>query len=195
MRTVKGFSIILPNDKISRWNFTKSFYQVNHDQTEKLYNTALQMASLKKDDYVLDAYCGIGTIGLCASRYVKKVVGVEIVEDAIKNARENAKNNKITNARFYVGDASSFMEQLKKKDEHFDVAFIDPPRGGCDKRFINSLMDFAPEKIIYISCNPATLARDLKILSENYEVKKVQPLDMFSNTYHVETVCLLTLKK
>ena len=172
----------------------KSFYQVNHDQTEKLYNTALQMASLKKDDYVLDAYCGIGTIGLCASRYVKKVVGVEIVEDAIKNARENAKNNKITNARFYVGDASSFMEQLKKKDEHFDVAFIDPPRGGCDKRFINSLMDFGPEKIIYISCNPATLARDLKILSENYEVKKVQPLDMFSNTYHVETVCLLTLR-
>ena len=97
--------------------------------------------------------------------------------------------------RLKMQDASSFMEQLKKKDEHFDVAFIDPPRGGCDKRFINSLMDFGPEKIIYISCNPATLARDLKVLSENYEVKKVQPLDMFSNTYHVETVCLLTLRK
>lgn len=172
----------------------KSFFQVNHDQTEKLYNTALQMASLNKDDCVLDAYCGIGTIGLCASRYVKKVVGVEIVEDAIKNAKENAKNNKINNARFYVGDASSFMEQLKKKNERFDVAFIDPPRGGCDKRFINSLMDFAPEKIIYISCNPATLARDLKIFADKYEVKKVQPLDMFSNTYHVECVCLLVLK-
>lgn len=172
----------------------KSFYQVNHDQTEKLYNAALQMASLKKDDYVLDAYCGIGTIGLCASRYVKKVVGVEIVEDAIKNARENAKNNKITNARFYVGDASSFMEQLKKKDEHFDVAFIDPPRGGCDMRFIKTLMEFAPERIIYISCNPATLARDLKTFTDKYEVKKVQPLDMFSNTYHVETVVLMSRK-
>ena len=185
-------------DTLFGLNFTissKSFYQVNPSQTEVLYNTAIDFAKLGKDDVVLDAYCGIGTIGLIASKHVKKVIGVETVAPAIVNAKSNAKKNNISNAEFYCDDASKYMINSAKKKQYFDVAFVDPPRNGCDQKFINALMQTSPKKIVYISCEPSSLARDLKILSQKYEVVAVQPVDMFPQTYHVETVVLLEKKR
>ena len=167
-----------------------SFYQVNSRQTSVLYNTAIKMADLNGNDTVMDLYCGVGTIGLFASRYVKKVLGVEIVESAIINARRNAEINGITNAEFVCGDVEKTIEGNR---EHIDVIFVDPPRKGCSRKTIDSIVRIAPERLVYVSCNPATLARDLKILGEEgYEVKAVQPVDMFPQTHHVETVCLLS---
>lgn len=172
----------------------KSFYQINSTQCEKLYRTAINLASLNKNDVVLDAYCGIGTIGLVASNYVKKVLGVEVVSDAVIDAKNNARANKINNAFFINEDASKYMLDLASKKEHIDVVFVDPPRKGSDEVFLNSLNTLLPSKIVYISCNPATLARDLTFLLKNYEIKEVQPVDMFPFTYHVETVVLLSRK-
>jgi len=186
------------NDTLCGLEFTissKSFYQVNPSQTEVLYNTAIEFANLSKDDVILDAYCGIGTIGLIASKYVKKVVGVETVAPAIENAKSNAKRNNINNAEFYCADAGKYMVESAKRKQYFDVAFVDPPRNGCDQKFINALMQTSPKKIVYISCEPSSLARDLKILSQKYDVIKVQPVDMFPQTYHVETILFLKLKK
>ena len=173
---------------------SKSFYQVNPVQTEILYSKAIDLAELSKNDRVLDTYCGIGTIGLIASKKAREVIGVEIVKDAIKDAKNNAAANNITNAHFVLADASDFMVDLAKTSEKMDVVFVDPPRKGCDEKFLTSIMKLAPKKIVYISCNPSTLARDLYTLKEKYDIKEIQPVDMFPHTYHVETVALLTLK-
>ena len=170
----------------------KSFFQVNPIQTEKLYLKAIELASLSKDDLILDAYCGIGTIGLIAAKEVKQVIGVEIVKEAILDAIKNAKENNIENALFYEGDAGEFIKEKYKEGILFDVVFMDPPRKGSDEKFLDILKKTHPKKIVYISCNPSTLARDLKYLSSDYEVKRVIPFDMFPNTEHVETVVLLT---
>ena len=173
---------------------SKSFYQVNPTQTEVLYSKAIDMANLSKNDRVLDAYCGIGTIGLIVSKRVNEVIGVEIVRDAIKDAKCNASINNISNAHFVLADASDCMVDLAKTSEKMDVVFVDPPRKGCDENFLNALMKLSPKKIVYISCNPSTLARDLYSLKEKYNIEEIQPVDMFPHTYHVETIASLTLK-
>ena len=173
----------------------KSFYQVNPVQTEILYQTAIDYASLTGKETVIDAYCGIGTIGLIAAKKAGKVIGVELNKDAVKDARINAKENKITNAAFYQGDAGRFMVEMAAKGEKADVVFMDPPRAGSDERFLSSIVKLSPKKVIYISCNPETLARDLKYLTKHhYKVEKIQPVDMFPFCDHVETVCSLSRK-
>ena len=173
----------------------KSFYQVNPVQTEILYQTAIDYAGLTGKETVIDAYCGIGTIGLIAAKKASKVIGVELNKDAVKDARINAKENKITNAAFYQGDAGRFMVEMAAKGEKADVVFMDPPRAGSDERFLSSVVKLSPKKVIYISCNPETLARDLKYLTKHhYKVEKIQPVDMFPFCDHVETVCSLSRK-
>ena len=173
----------------------KSFYQVNPVQTEILYQTAIDYAGLTGKEAVIDAYCGIGTIGLIAAKKAGKVIGVELNKDAVKDARINAKENKITNAAFYQGDAGRFMVEMAAKGEKADVVFMDPPRAGSDERFLSSVVKLSPKKVIYISCNPETLARDLKYLTKHhYKVEKIQPVDMFPFCDHVETVCSLSRK-
>ena len=173
----------------------KSFYQVNPVQTEILYQTAIDYASLTGKETVIDAYCGIGTIGLIAAKKAGKVIGVELNKDAAKDARINAKENKITNAAFYQGDAGRFMVEMAAKGEKADVVFMDPPRAGSDERFLSSVVKLSPKKVIYISCNPETLARDLKYLTKHhYKVEKIQPVDMFPFCDHCETVCSLSRK-
>ena len=167
---------------------SKSFFQVNPIQVEVLYKKAIEFAELKETDDVFDAYCGTGTIGLIASKQAKSVLGVEIVGDAIKNAKNNAEINRISNSSFIVGDAGKVIEDLANNNKRFDVVFVDPPRKGLDEKFINTLLRIKPERIVYVSCEPETLARDLAILNKSYVVKKVQPVDMFPMTYHVETV-------
>ena len=168
----------------------KSFYQVNHDQCEKLYSLGIEKAELKPTDTILDAYCGIGTIGLICAKKVKEVYGVEIVEDAIKDAKMNAKINGIENTNYVCDDASNYM--LKKQ---FDVVFVDPPRKGLDERFLKSLMTSKPKKIIYISCDVGTLSRDLVELKKIYNIDSIDFVDMFPRTYHCETVVKLMLPK
>ena len=173
----------------------QSFYQVNPVQTEVLYNTAMDYAELTGKETVIDAYCGIGTIGLVAAKRAKNVIGVELNPDAVRDARINAKENKITNARFYQGDAGEFMENMAENGEHADVVFMDPPRTGSDKKFMSSVIKLNPSRIVYISCGPETLARDLEYLTKHgYDVRKIQPVDMFSFTDHCENICLLTKK-
>ena len=173
----------------------KSFYQVNPVQTEVLYQTAIQYAGLSGKETVIDAYCGIGTIGLIASKHAKRVIGVELNPDAVKDARINAKENRITNAGFYQGDAGRFMVEMAANKEKADVVFMDPPRAGSDERFLSSVVKLAPEKVVYVSCNPETLARDLKyLIRHKYEVRKIQPVDMFPFCDHVETCVLLGRK-
>ena len=173
----------------------KSFYQVNPVQTEILYQTAIDYAGLTGKETVIDAYCGIGTIGLIAAKKAGKVIGVELNKDAVKDARINAKENKITNAAFYQGDAGRFMVEMAAKGEKADVVFMDPPRAGSDERFLSSVVKLSPKKVIYISCNPETLARDLKYLTKHhYKVEKIQPVDMFPFCDHCETVCELVRK-
>ena len=173
---------------------SKSFYQVNPVQTEKLYSEAIKKAELTGNEKILDAYCGIGTIGLIASKHAKEVTSVEIVEDAIRDAKKNARLNNITNVNFFVGDASDFIVNEANNKKQYDVIFIDPPRKGSDERFLTSVKKLLPKRVVYVSCDPATLARDIKFLSDKYEVKSVTPVDMFPNTYHVECVCLLNLR-
>lgn len=173
---------------------SKSFYQVNPYQTEVLYSKAIEMANLKSTDIVLDCYSGIGTISLSIAKNVKQVIGVEIVKEAVQDALTNARINGIKNAMFINEDALKFMINNKNK---FDCVFVDPPRRGCDEKFIQSLALLEPKKIIYISCGPETQAKDIKLLQQirNYEIKKIQPVDMFPNTSHTENICYLTLKK
>ena len=195
-RTLYGPSVI--KDSILGVDFlisSKSFFQVNPVQVEKLYGKALEFANLSKDENVLDAYCGIGTISLCASKYCKKVTGVEIVRDAIVDAKKNAKLNNITNTEFLLGDAGEVFEKLTAQGEKYSTVFVDPPRKGLDQKFIDTLLRLKPEKVIYVSCEPETLARDVKLLSEKYEIKTAQPVDMFPMTFHVETVVSLRLKE
>lgn len=174
---------------------SKSFYQINTIQTAKLYTKALELASLNKNDVLLDAYCGVGTIGLIASKNVAKVIGVELVKDAVNDAIANAKANNINNVRFICDDASKFMLNCARQKQKIDVVIMDPPRKGSDKVFLDALLKLAPSKVIYISCNPHTQVDDLKVLLEKYAIDKIQPVDMFPNTYHVETITLLCLKE
>ena len=179
-----------------------SFYQVNPVQTEKLYGTALEYAGLKKgeDTVVWDLYCGIGTISLFLARKAGQVYGVEIVPQAVEDARNNARINGITNARFYVGKAEEVLpgyyadyEKEHGQQARADVIVVDPPRKGCDETLLETIVKMEPEKVVYVSCDPATLARDVKYLRENgYEVRRVRAVDMFPHTVHVETVVLLS---
>ena len=173
----------------------KSFYQVNPLQTEKLYGTALEFADLTGKETVLDAYCGTGTIGIIAADNAKRVIGVELNKDAVKDAVTNAKINGVKNIEFYHKDAGQFMIQLAEQQEKIDVVLMDPPRAGSDEAFLNSVVRLRPNKVVYVSCNPETLARDLTYLTKNgYQVKRICGCDMFCHTEHVETVCLLSKK-
>ena len=173
-----------------------SFYQVNPVQTEKLYGTALEYAGLTGGETVWDLYCGIGTISLFLAQKAKKVYGVEIVPQAIDDARENAKLNSLDNVEFFVGKAEEVLpEQYEKNKVYADVIVVDPPRKGCDEQCLNTIVTMAPKRVVYVSCDSATLARDLKMLCEKgYEVEKVRCCDMFGWTTHIETVCLLVLR-
>lgn len=185
-------------DKLGEYTFkisSMSFYQINPIQTEKLYNLAIEKAELTGNETILDLYCGIGTIGIFASKHVKQVYGIEIIAQAIQDAKENAKLNNIKNAEFIVGDVEfALSEVIETRKIMPEVVFVDPPRKGLDNTTIQNLLKVEPKKIIYISCNPATLVRDLKIFEEKYEIKDITPLDMFPWTKHIETVTLLTLR-
>ncbi len=166
-----------------------AFYQVNHDGCECLYSVVKQFAAVKKDERVLDLYCGIGTIGLCVADNARELVGVEIVEAAVADAKANAKANGIQNAHFYADDAGNIA---KVATGNFDVIIVDPPRKGCDKKTLDFIIDKKPARLVYVSCDSATLARDLKILTEGgFKLMEVQPVDMFPKTSHIETVVLL----
>ena len=170
-----------------------SFFQVNSAQTEKLYATALDFAALSGKETVIDCYCGTGTISLYLAQKARKVYGIEIVEPAIKDANENVKANNIANAEFICGDAAVEMPALLKSGVKPDTVLLDPPRAGCDKKVLAAIAGVKPEKIVYVSCNPASLARDMAFLTENgYKAVKAQPVDMFPMTSHIETVCLLS---
>ncbi len=173
----------------------KSFYQINPTQTEKLYSTAIEFASLTGKETVLDAYCGIGTIGLVALDKAKQVIGVELNEDAVRDAKINAKLNSAGNIRFFCADAGKFMVGMAEAGEKVDVVFMDPPRAGSDIPFLKSIATLKPEKVVYVSCNVETQARDLAFLCKNgYKVKMIQPVDMFPHTNHVECVVSLVRK-
>ena len=172
-----------------------SFYQVNPAQTEHLYEKAISCAKLTGKEKVIDAYCGTGTIGIIASKMAKEVIGVELNKDAIKDAIMNAKRNEVKNIRFINEDAGKYMVSMAEKGETADVVIMDPPRSGSDEAFLSSVVKLAPKRLVYVSCNPETLARDLKYLTKNgYQVEEAVPYDMFPFTVHVETVCLLSKK-
>ena len=173
-----------------------SFYQVNPVQAEKLYNIGVEAAAISKNDVVFDLYCGIGTISLFMAKYAKKVYGIEIVEEAIEDAKENAKLNKVGNTEFIAGDVELILDDLiNNKKVIPDVIMIDPPRKGLDNKSIENILKVSPKKMVYISCNPATLVRDLAKLEEKYEIKMIRPVDMFPFSKHIECVSVLKLKK
>jgi 23S rRNA (uracil1939-C5)-methyltransferase len=173
----------------------KSFFQTNTKQTEKLYNVVRDFAQLTGNEIVYDLYCGTGSIGIVLSKEARKIIGVEINQQAIEDAKENALNNKITHAAFFTGDVIEICN-----DEFFavhgrpDVIITDPPRACMHGKLVDKLLDIDAPKIIYVSCNAATQARDISLLSEKYKVEKIQPVDMFPHTHHIECVCLLQLK-
>mgnify|MGYP000175829407 FL=1 len=173
-----------------------SFYQVNPVQTEKLYGTALEYAGLTGNETVWDLYCGIGTISLFLAQNAKKVYGVEIVPQAIEDARRNAALNNITNAEFFTGKAEEVLpEQYEKNKVYADVIVVDPPRKGCDQVCLDTILKMAPKRVVYVSCDSSTLARDLRYLADGgYEVEKVRCCDMFGQSCHVETVVGLNRK-
>jgi 23S rRNA (uracil1939-C5)-methyltransferase len=166
---------------------------VNPIQTERLYQKVLEYAVLSGNETVIDAYCGIGTIALYLARHAKKVIGVEIVEAAVNDARKNAVINGIMNTEFLLGAAETVLPALYEKERlHADVMVVDPPRKGCDEALLQTMLQMQPERIVYISCDPATLARDLKILCrDRYALIQVQPVDMFPQTMHIDTIVLL----
>ena len=170
-----------------------SFYQVNKTQTEVLYNKAIKAAKLNKNDFVIDAYCGTGTIGLVASKYCGEVLGIEINEKAIKDANMNMKNNGIKNASFVAADAGKYMNYISKERIHVDVVIMDPPRTGADKKFMDSVIKLKPSRIVYVSCNPNTLKDNLLYLTKFYKVNSIQPVDMFPFTQHVE--CVVSMQR
>jgi len=171
----------------------RSFYQVNPVQTEVLYGKAVEFAALTGEETVLDAYCGIGTIGITASGAARQVIGVELNRDAVKDAIANAKLNGLKNCWFTAGDAGEYMLGCVREGIRPDVVFLDPPRAGSDEKFLRALLKTAPARVVYVSCDPETLARDLDVLTaDGYRVEKIQPVDMFPFTEHVETVCLLS---
>ncbi len=175
----------------------KSFYQINPIQTEILYNTAIRYAKLQGNETVLDTYCGIGTIGIVAAKNgAGRVVGVELNGNAVKDAIVNARANSLKNIRFFKGDAGDFMQEVAQEDEKPEVVFMDPPRAGSSQKFLDALIKMSSKKVVYISCNPETLARDLDYLRSNsdYSICKIQPVDMFPHTLHIETVVLMSKK-
>ena len=186
-------------DKLGEYTFKispMSFYQVNPTQTEILYYEAIKGADIKKEDIVLDLYCGIGTIGIYASKFAKKVYGIEIIEQAIQDAKENAKQNNIENIEFICGDVEKALtELLENKKVQPNVILVDPPRRGLDNTTVQNILKVQPQKVVYISCNPATMVRDLKLLEEKYNICKIQPVDMFPYTSHVECVTVLYAKE
>lgn len=170
----------------------KSFYQINPVQTEVLYKKAMELAGLSGKERVIDAYCGIGTIGLIASRQAQQVIGVEVNRDAVKDAIVNMRRNSIQNARFYHADAGQFLTDMANDGQSADVVFLDPPRAGSDQAFLSSLVTLSPARIVYISCNPETQRRDLLFLTQRgYQVRAIQPVDMFPHTNHIECCVLL----
>ena len=173
---------------------TNSFYQINPVQAEALYNIALENTNITKNDVVFDLYCGVGTISIFASKFAKKVYGVEIVKQAIDDAIDNAKRNNIDNVEFLVGDTEFVLEELIEKKKILpDVIIVDPPRKGLDKTTIGNILKIKPKKISYISCNPATLIRDLAFFEDDYNIEFIQPVDMFPWTSHVECVAVMKL--
>ncbi len=173
----------------------KSFFQTNTKQAEKLYTVARNFAGLTGNEIVYDLYCGTGSIGIFVSRLAKKVIGVELIEDAIEDAKKNAAANDIDNAAFFAGDVIKICnEAFFKTHGHPDVIITDPPRAGMHEKLVIKLLEIAAPKIVYVSCNTATQARDINLLSEKYTVEKIQPVDMFPHTHHIECVVLLTLK-
>jgi 23S rRNA (uracil1939-C5)-methyltransferase len=209
INTKRG-NVIMGNDEVTLWGqpwlrehlgglefrlSPRSFFQVNPIQTEVLYKKTLQYAALTGTETVFDLYCGIGTISLYLARYAGKVIGVESVAAAIEDARQNAKLNNIDNTEFHTGTAEVIVPQLQKKGYQADVVVVDPPRKGCDKSLLDTIASMQPTRIVYVSCNPATLSRDLKHLQEKgYQTVEVQPVDMFPHTAHVETVVLIERK-
>ena len=171
----------------------RSFYQINHDQTEVLYGLAVEAARLTGKEVVLDAYCGIGTIGLTASGRAKQVVGVELNRDAVRDAIGNARHNNVKNARFFAADATQWITEAAAAGQRADVIFMDPPREGSTPQFIESVARMAPKRVVYVSCNPETMARDLALLTaKGYRAEGFTPVDLFPQTAHCETVCLLS---
>lgn len=168
-----------------------SFFQVNTLQAEKLYNKAIAYADIKKEDTVLDLYCGTGTIGIVASDKAKKVIGIELNKEAIKDANENKKLNNINNIEFYAGDVGKILNKNNYKP---DIIIVDPPRAGLDSLALAQILNIRPKKLVYVSCDLMTLARDLKLLSNDYDILELTPVDMFPYTAHVESVCALKLK-
>ena len=172
-----------------------SFFQVNPIQTEVLYNKALEYADLKENNTVFDIYCGIGTISLFLAQKASKVYGIEIVEDAIKDAKINAKLNNLDNVEFYVGKAEEVVPRMYKEGKTANVVVVDPPRKGCDEKVLDTIISMKPDRVVYVSCNPSTLARDLNYLDERgYKCTEIQPVDMFPHTMHVECVAKLVKK-
>ena len=170
-----------------------SFFQVNPLQTEVLYNKALEYANLGENDTVFDIYCGIGTISLFLAQKAKKVYGIEIVEDAIKDAKRNAKINNMDNVEFYVGKAEEVVPKMYKEGKRANVVDVDPPRKGCDEKVLDTIISMQPDRVVYVSCNPSTLARDLAYLNERgYKCHEIQPVDMFPHSVHVENVAWLS---
>jgi len=165
-----------------------SFYQVNHECCEALYSKAAELLDIKGTETVIDLYCGVGTVGICAAKNAKKLIGIEIVPDAVENAKKNAEINGVKNAEFYQGDSS----MIGTVTDRADIIIVDPPRKGLDGDVIRAILDIKPEKLLYISCDPNTLARDLKILLKQYTAEKAYPFNMFPRTSHVETVTLIT---
>lgn len=173
-----------------------SFFQVNPVQTEVLYNKALEYANLGENDTVFDIYCGIGTISLFLAQKAKKVYGIEIVEDAIKDAKKNAKINNLDNVEFYVGKAEEVVPKMYKQGKRANVVVVDPPRKGCDEKVLDTIISMQPDRVVYVSCNPSTLARDLNYLDERgYTCLEVQPVDMFPHSVHIENVALIVKKQ
>lgn len=195
-RTIFGNGYI--EDKLGEYIFKispLSFYQVNPIQAEKLYNLGIEKANITKDDIIFDLYCGIGTISLFMSKYAKKVYGIEIVEEAIKAAKENAEINNVDNVEFIAGDVEKALSNIIYDRKIIpDIVMVDPPRRGLDNTSINNILNIKSKRLVYISCNPATLVRDLAKLEEMYEVKEIVPVDMFPFTSHIETVTVLIQK-
>lgn len=173
-----------------------SFYQTNPIQTEVLYRKAIEFSNLKQDDILCDLYCGIGTIGIFASRLVKRVYGIEIVEEAVEVAKENARRNHVDNIEFMSGDVEKVFSEMVEQERIFPTAIIvDPPRRGLDNKTVETILNLKVNKVVYVSCNPATMVRDLKLLEEKYEVKEIQPVDMFPFTSNIECITVICLKE
>lgn len=190
----KGYVI----EKLEEFQFkisAKSFFQTNTKQAERLYKTARSFAGLTGNEVVYDLYCGTGSIGIFLSQHAKKIIGVDLIQQAIEDAKENALLNHITHAAFFAGDVIEICnEDFFAKHGNPDVIITDPPRAGMHEKLVNKLLEIAAPKIVYVSCNVATQARDINLLSEKYSIKKIQPVDMFPHTHHIECVVLLQLK-